>query len=36
MNHNPAADYESDFGTDEFNFGLETVLDGIQALIARR
>jgi AcrR family transcriptional regulator len=36
MNHNPAADYESDFGTDEFNFGLETVFDGIQALIARR
>jgi hypothetical protein len=28
--------FEADFGTDEFNFGLRTVLDGIQALIARR
>lgn len=35
MNHNPAADYDSDFSTGEFNFGLDAVLDGIQALIAR-
>lgn len=27
---------ESDFAVDEFRFGLETVLDGIAALIARR
>ena len=36
MKADPAASYQSDFGTDEFNFGLSTVLDGIQALIARR
>ena len=36
MKADPAASYQSDFGTDEFNFGLGTVLDGIQALIARR
>ena len=36
MKADPAASYQSDFGTDEFNFGLSTVLDGIQALVARR
>lgn len=36
MNHNPAADYDSDFGTDEFNFGLSTILDGIETLITSR
>jgi AcrR family transcriptional regulator len=35
MKANPAAGYQTDFGTDEFSFGLNTVLDGIQALIAR-
>jgi AcrR family transcriptional regulator len=35
MQANPAASYETDFGTDEFSFGLNTVLDGIQALVAR-
>lgn len=34
MNANPAAGYESDFATGEFNFGLNTVLDGIKALQA--
>ena len=31
-----ALDDESDLSTDEFEFGLETVLDGIAARVARR
>jgi AcrR family transcriptional regulator len=35
MYANPADGYQTDFATDEFNFGLSTVLDGISDLIAR-
>lgn len=36
INANSAAGYEPDFATTEFNFGLSAILDGIQALVARR
>lgn len=32
----PAEDFDVDYDAGEFSFGLETVLDGIEALIARR
>lgn len=32
----PAEDFDVDYDADEFFFGLDTVLDGIEALIARR
>ena len=36
INANSVADYEQDFATAEFNFGLSAILDGIQVLVARR
>ncbi|MEV8374717.1 TetR/AcrR family transcriptional regulator [Kribbella sp. NPDC056861] len=32
----PAADFDVDYDADDFFFGLDTTLDGIEALIARR
>jgi hypothetical protein len=32
----PTSDFDVDYDADDFSFGLDTVLDGIQALITRR